>query len=109
MSTGPGHPRSDSLSRPQEACEASPKRLGRLQLFTFIAIRETACDGLTAPETSLATGIDRHSIQPRISELLRKGLVIPNGKRRRNPSGRTATVWIASEHVDGVPQSPVAI
>ena len=107
MSVCPINPRSDSLSGHQEASEASPKRLRRLQQITCIAIRETACDGLTAHEASLATGVDRVSIQLRISELRRKGLVIPNGKRRRNPSGRTATVWIASESADGNPHSAV--
>ena len=108
MTTGPGHPRCESLDCLQEAGGAAPECKGRLQQLALAAIRGAASGELTAHETSLATGIDRHSIQPRISELLRKGLMIPDGKRRRNPSGRTATVWIASEHVDGVPQSPVA-
>ena len=81
---------------------------GRLQLLTFTGIREATHEGMTAHEVSLAMGFDRHSIQPRISELQRKGLVIASGKRRRNPSGKTAIVWIASEYADGVPQCPVA-
>lgn len=81
---------------------------GRLQLLTFTGIREAAIEGMTAHEVSIATGFDRHSIQPRISELQRKGLVIASGKRRCNPSGKTAIVWIASEYADATPQSPGA-
>lgn len=86
-------------------CDA-PKRLGRLQRVTHDSILEASCEGLTGHEVSLVTGFDRHSVQPRISELRRKGLVIASGKRRRNPSGKTAIVWIASGYADGVLRSP---
>ena len=104
MSARPGHPRGENPSCPQAAAAPVSECKGRLQQITLTAIREAACEGLTAHEASLATGVDRHSIQPRISELRRKGLVIPSGKRRRNPSGRTAIAWLACECVDaGLP------
>lgn len=80
---------------PQEAAEAVPERLGRLQGLSLTSIRAAGPNGLTAIEAASATGFDRFSIQPRISELRRKGLVVASGQRRRNPSGKTATVWIA--------------
>ena len=97
MSGLPSQPGGDAPNCSQEAAEAVPERLGRLQRLSIEAICAAAFEGLTAHETSLATGFDRSAIQPRISELRRRGLVIASGKRRRNPSGKTATAWIAVE------------
>ena len=72
---------------------AISERMGRLQTISRAAILASGCGGLTANETALNTGFDRMSIAPRISELRRKGLVIPNGERRRNPSAQTASTW----------------
>ena len=107
MSARHGHRGGDAKQSPQEAAEAIQERLGRLQRLSRDAIRAATLEGLTAHETSLATGFDRSAIQPRISELCRKGLVIASGKRRPNPSGKTATVWIASEYADALSQAPV--
>ncbi len=102
MSARPGHPGRDGTECPQEAAEAAPERLGRLQRLSRAAISAAALEGLTAHETSLATGFDRSAIQPRISELRRKGMVIASGQRRLNPSGKSATAWIASEYADAL-------
>lgn len=106
MSARPNH--LDGAS-PVSVPDAVSERLGRLQLLSYNAICETAYKGLTAHEVSFATGFDRCAIQPRISELRRKGLVVACGKRRRNPSGKTAMVWVASVYADGDPQSPDTI
>lgn len=97
MSTRNGPECQSPHTRPQDAIQANPVRLGRLQRLAFAAILAAGLGGLTALETASATGFDRMSIQPRISELRRKGMVAASGMRRRNPSGKTATVWIACE------------
>lgn len=97
------HSRHPGGSTPAAGSGVVPQRLGRLQLLTWTAIRDAVDHGMTAHEVSLATGFDRHSIQPRISELRRKGLVIASTKRRPNPSGKSATVWIAAEYADVAP------
>jgi predicted transcriptional regulator len=51
--------------------------------------------GLTAHEIAQALDVDRASIQLRLSELRRKGLVVDSGQRRRNESGKRAIVWLA--------------
>ena len=84
----------------QMAAVADPERLGRLQRLCNAAICTAGQNGLTAIETAKATGFDRYSVQPRISELRRKGLVVASGRRRRNPSGKSATVWIARRHAN---------
>lgn len=100
MSNFPDRSGIDAPKRSQEGSEAVPERLGRLQRCSLIVIRSAILGGLTAHETATATGFDRAAIQPRITELRHKGFVVASGMRRRNPSGKTATVWIASEYVD---------
>lgn len=92
----------NSSEWPQGVAQAVPVQLGRLQHLSRAAISAAALEGLTAHETSLATGFDRSAIQPRISELRRKGMVIASGQRRLNPSGKSATAWIASEYADAL-------
>jgi hypothetical protein len=40
--------------------------------------------------------MDRWSIQPRTSELKRKGLIRDSGQRRPNCTGKKAIVWTAA-------------
>ena len=98
MSARGAGPGCNALEDPVEAPDAVSERLGRLQQLSHAAICTAGPNGLTAIETAAVTGFDRYSVQPRISELRRKGLVVASGKRRRNPSGKTATVWIARQH-----------
>lgn len=55
-------------------------------------------DGLTAHETADELGFDKMAIQPRLSELRRKGRIIDSGRRRDNAtSGKRAIVWVAAD------------
>lgn len=76
------------------AADMAPK-LGRLQLLARHAIERAGFNGLTADELADALDCDRYSIQPRTSELRRKGMIADSGKRRRNASSKLAIVWIA--------------
>jgi len=74
----------------QEAAKAiapSVTCLRRLALRTLAEIGPA-----TVLEVVAATGMTRESLQPRISELRRMGLVEPTGARKRNPSGKSASV-----------------
>ena len=51
---------------------------------------------LTADECAEALDISILSARPRVAELVAKGLVVDTGERRRNTSGRAATVWRAA-------------
>lgn len=75
-------------------------RLGRLQRLSLAAILSARHSGLTAIEAAVAIGLDRYSVQSRLSELRNKGLIVDSGQRRPNPSGRRAIVWIAREYAD---------
>jgi len=52
--------------------------------------------GLTVDETCKVAGYARYSLQPRFTELLKKGMIRDTGQRRRNVSGANAIVWRAT-------------
>jgi len=78
------------------AANALAPKLGRLQKMALQAIRDAMAHGRTADELAAILGMDRWSIQPRTSELSRKGLIRDSGQRRRNATGKMAIVWIAT-------------
>ena len=77
------------------AANALAPKLGRLQRMAEAAIREAGLYGVTADELAARLDMDRYSIQPRTSELRRKGLICDSGLRRPNATGKQAIVWIA--------------
>lgn len=89
----PGHRKVDTSIA---AAEALAPKLGRLQRLAQGAIRNAGSDGLTADELAASLEMDRWSIQPRTSELKRKGLIRDSGQRRPNCTGKLAIVWIAA-------------
>ena len=88
----PGHRNVDTSVA---AANALAPKLGRLQLMAETAIRDAGLFGLTADELAARLDMDRWSIQPRTSELRRKGLIRDSGRRRPNATGKQAIVWIA--------------
>ncbi len=88
----PGHRGIDTSI---EAAAVIAPKLGRLQALTLQAIRLAGCTGITAHELCDRLKMERTSIQPRISELRRKGLITDSKMRRRNASRVSAIVWVA--------------
>lgn len=78
------------------AAEGIATKLGRLQRMAHQAIRDAGALGLTADELAARLDMERWSIQPRTSELRRKGLIQDSGKRRANCTGKLAIVWIVA-------------
>ena len=52
-------------------------------------------DGLTAEQIAGATGLEKHAVGKRMSDLVRTQSVVDSGERRDNHNGRKATVWRA--------------
>ena len=76
------------------AAEAIAPNLGRLQRLAETTIRAAGPDGLTADELAARLDMERWSIQPRTTELSRKGMIRDSGRRRRNVTGKVAIVWV---------------
>lgn len=57
---------------------------------------QAAPDGLTADEAAAAIGESVLTCRPRTTELQQAGRILPTACRRRNASGRLATVWRAA-------------
>ena len=95
MSTYPDAPGHRNVDTSIAAANALAPKLGRLQRMAEGAIRDAGWLGLTADELAARLGMDRWSIQPRTTELRRKGLVRDSGFRRPNATGKQAIVWVA--------------
>jgi len=96
MSTYPDAPGHRDVETSIAAADALAPKLGRLQRLAEGTIRNPGTHGLTADELAARLDTDRWSIQPRTSELKRKGLIQDSGQRRPNSTGKLAIVWIAA-------------
>lgn len=85
-----------------EAAEAIAPKLGNLQKLTLNAIASRGASGLTADECAEVLELDRYSVQPRTTELRRKGLIADSGRRRTNATGKRAIVWTLPQFKWGV-------
>lgn len=94
MSTYPDAPGHRNVQTSIAAADALAPKLGRLQRMAAATIRDAGWHGLTADELAARLEMDRWSIQPRTSELRRKGLIRDSGQRRLNATGKAAIVWI---------------
>jgi hypothetical protein len=94
MSTYPDAPGHRNVDTSIEAANDLAPKVGRLQRMALEAIRASGCQGLSAEELMGVMGMERWSVQPRTSELKRKGLIRDSGLRRYNASGKRAIVWI---------------
>lgn len=74
----------------QDAAEAMAPTVSHLR---HLAINTIARLGEATPLEAIAvSGVTRESLQPRFSELRAMGLIEATGARRRNPSGKSASV-----------------
>ena len=96
MRTYPDAPGHRNVDTSVAAAAALAPKLGRLQHMAQNAICEAGWLGLTADELAARLDMDRWSIQPRTTELKRKGLIRDSGQRRPNRTGKQAIVWIAA-------------
>lgn len=90
---GPGHRRIDTSV---EAAAMIAPAAGKLQRMVLDAIADAGLSGRTTDEVACFLDLSRTSVQPRTSELRRKGLIRDSGRRRPNASGVRAIVWAAT-------------
>ena len=89
----PGHRHVDTSI---EAADAIAPDLGRLQRLAETEIRAAGDAGLTADELAARLKLERWSVQPRTTELSRKGFIRDSGLRRQNVTGKRAIVWVTA-------------
>ena len=99
----PGHRNVDTSV---EAADAIAPDLGRLQRLAETEIRAAGDAGLTADELAARVDLPRWSMQPRTTELRRKGFIRDSGQRRQNIPGKRALVWVAATR-DNAPNPAV--
>lgn len=57
--------------------------------------------GATADEVAIGSGWEQlYSSRPRLSELVKAGLIVSSGRDRRGVSGRWQTVWVAQHYAE---------
>lgn len=96
MSTYTNAPSHRSVDTSIAAADSLAPKLGRLQRMAQATIRDAGAHGLTADELAARLGIKRWSIQPRTSELKRKGVIRDSAQRSPNATGKLAILWVAA-------------
>lgn len=74
---------------------AASVNVAQLEALCLSAIRKAA-DGLTSEELAKITGLPLVTVSPRLRPLANKRLIQEAGKRR-NQSGRSAIIWLATQ------------
>ena len=82
-------PRDTRRAALDEALERNRRELTRKRIVEAIRQRGP----LTADEVSGVLGIDRLYGRPRVSELVKSGVLVDSGIRRLNSGGRHANAW----------------
>lgn len=81
----------------KQAAETMRERAPRVRTLVLNHIASKGREGTTDEAGEGETGIPPRTYAPRRKELVDLGLVLDSGQRRKNKSGRTATVWISAE------------
>jgi predicted ArsR family transcriptional regulator len=87
----PEHPGSKDKDTGREAAEAIASQAPRLRGLVLRCLSRIG--PMTADETAAHLKMDKLTVRPRFTELLRDHLIEDTGIRRRNTSGRAAKVW----------------
>lgn len=82
----------------QEAAQTIAPTAKSLRAAVLRTMIQTSHD-MTADQIAAELNRSILSIRPRVAELPRQGVIRPNGERRRNASGMSATVWTLSQGV----------
>ena len=93
----PGH---KGVATSIEAADAIAPAQGFLQKKALQVAREAGAFGVTAEEAATHLALPREAIQPRFTELRRKGLIDDHGVKRPNRSGKRAIAWVAVQGGD---------
>lgn len=80
-----------------EAAEKIAPRVTGLRLKALRALRDAGQDGATGEEVTTILDEWLYSVKPRITELVRHGLVEDSGRRVLNSRKRREIVWVITQ------------
>jgi len=80
----------------QAAAEAVASRAATVRDAVLQAFHAAGHAGLTADEAAARVGEPILTVRPRCTELLAQSLIVKTDRRRRNDTGKAATVMIAA-------------
>ena len=89
-------PRQRHSATSAAAADGISPDLSRLRRIVYRALVRAGKRGLTDHEGDDRLRLGGSTYRPRRIELVEKGLVRASGAKRKTPSGRLATVWIAA-------------
>ena len=94
------YPHAPAPGQTETSIEAAASLEGvtaRVQQLVLAEVRRAGSCGRTACELAVALGMERTTVQPRTTELRLLRKIADSGKRRPNPNGKRAIVWVARE------------
>lgn len=77
----------------REAAQSIEPQLGNLEELVLEAIRASR-DGLTCDEVEEFTKLSHQCASARVNGLMKRGVIVDSGRKRKTRSGRNAIVWI---------------
>ena len=92
-STQPRYPHAPGFKVTGPSRESALSERGAAPLLRERVLKQLAAGPATADECAAALGLTVLQSRPRVSELLKMGRIEDSGGRRRNASGKSATVW----------------
>ncbi|WP_341893774.1 hypothetical protein [Ferrovibrio terrae] len=85
----------------QSAAVSIESRAAAVRARVLAAFTAAGARGLTPDEAGKQVQEDKLTVRPRVSELLRDGLLVKTKRTRMNASMKNAAVYVASEHFNG--------
>jgi predicted XRE-type DNA-binding protein len=87
------YPQSPGYRRTDTSREAAESIAPKAEDLRSKVMRMLRAGSMTADEIATILEIDKLSIRPRVSELVKMGKIYDTGMRHRNASGKRAVVW----------------
>lgn len=78
----------------REAAQSIEPQLGNLEELVLEAIRVSR-DGLTCDEVEEFTKLSHQCASARVNGLMKRGVIVDSGRKRKTRSGRNAIIWEA--------------
>lgn len=89
------------LMRRSEPVAMPAGRASIIRAQALAVVKQSGGYGCTPDECAATLGLTVLAVRSRFTELRQAGAIKPNGSRRKNQSGCTAKVWVATNADEG--------